>query len=128
MKYLMTLMMAAFLMASATAQETKGEMTQLKTRAEVITKQMTQQLGLNAEQAQAVQVINVKYADKALGIASAKATEEKAGDPETLKEMNAALKDVLTPEQYEQWIKSHVGGTTNTTPDGRKINAVQEVK
>ena len=124
----MTLMMAAFLMATATAQETKGEMTQLKSRAEVMTKQMTQQLGLTAEQAREVQTINVKYGDKALGIASAKATDEKPGDPEALKEMNAALKDVLTPEQYEQWMKAQVGGTTTTTPDGRKINAVQEVK
>lgn len=45
----------------------------------------------------------MKYAEKALGRASAKANlETRSGDPEAMVEMNGALKEVLTPDQYEQ--------------------------
>ncbi len=129
MKYLMTAMLAVLLVASATAQETKGKTTQVKSRAELITDRMTQELGLDAEQAKDVQEINAKYAEAALGRSSAKANEEsRSGDPVAMQEMNDALKGVLTSSQYEQWMKAQVGGRTTTTPDGRKINAVQEVK
>lgn len=128
MKYVMTLMMAALLMTTATAQEKKGEMTEAKSAAEMLTERMTTELGLDAAQAKEVQAINVKYAEKALGRASAKANlETRSGDPEAMVEMNGALKEVLTPDQYEQWIKAQEG-KKNTTPDGRKINSVQEVE
>lgn len=129
MKYLMTVMMAVLLVASASAQETKGETTQVKSRAELMTDQMTQKLGLDVEQAQKVQEINANYAEAAFGHSSAKANEDgKSGDPVAMQKMNDALKAVLTPSQYEQWMKAEVGGSNAKTPDGRTINPVQEVK
>ena len=128
MKYLMTLMMTVLMVATATAQEKKGAMTDLKSRAEVMTKQMTQQLGLDAEQARKVQGINVKYAEKITPLPSEKATAEAPMDKATAtNELNEDLKAVLTPEQYEQWLKVQAGISTKT-PDGHKINAVQEVE
>lgn len=128
MKYLMTLMMAVLLVATATAQEKKGETTGSKSRAELRTQQMTQELGLDAAQAREVQSINVKYAEKITSQPSAIATDEAAVDKATaVKEFNEELKEVLTPEQYEKWMGLQTSGKS-TTPDGRKINAVQQVE
>ena len=128
MKYLMTLMMAVLLVVTATAQEKKGAMTELNSRAELMTKQMTQQLGLDAEQSRKVQTINVKYTQKTTPLTAENVTDAAPIDKATaMNELNEDLKEVLTPEQYEQWMKVQADSKT-TTPDGRKINAVQEVE
>lgn len=127
MKYLLTLMMAILMVANANAQEKKGQTTEMKSRAEMLTESMTKELGLNSDQAVKVKAINQEYAEKAMGRASAKATEEVAPDAGALSDMNKALKKVLTPEQYEQWIKAQTRGN-GTSPDGLKINEVDPVE
>ena len=128
MKYLMTLMMASLLVASATAQENAGQTPQDKSRSEMMTERLTKELSLNAEQVTQVEAITAKYEKKAAGRPSAKATQDVAPDREgAMTEMNEALKGVLTAKQFEQWTKMQKGGN-GTDPEGRKINEVKQVE
>ncbi len=128
MKYLMTLMMASLLVASATAQENAGQTPQDKSRSEMMTERLTKELSLNAEQVTKVEAITSKYEKKAAGRPSAMATHDVAPDREgAMTEMNEALKTVLTAKQFEQWTKMQKGGN-GTDAEGRKINEVKQVQ
>ena len=128
MKYLMTLMMSALLVATATAQNKMGGTTPLQSRSEMMAERMTKELGLNADQAAKVKTITMKYDEKATGKPSAKATDEVAPDRAgALTEMSESLKNVLTPVQYEQWQKIQ-SGAYSTDPGGRTINEVKKAE
>lgn len=69
-------------------------------RAERLTKMMTRQLNLNAEQVEPVKAINLKYAEL---------NEKSKGNRKEMKAnveaKNKELKAVLTPEQYDNYLK-----------------------
>lgn len=128
MKYLMSLMMAALMVATANAQEKSGGTNELKSRSEMMAERMVNELGLNADQATKVQAITKKYDEKATGRPSAIATEDIAPDGAgALAEMSASLKNVLTPAQYEQWQRVQ-SGAASTDPRGRTINEVKKTE
>ena len=91
--------------ASAQRPERNSKMTP-EERASKQTEMMTKQLDLTAEQQAKVMEINLKYSQQ-MANQVAQAKEEMAADRDNMKSQMAAkdteIKQVLTPEQYQQW-------------------------
>ncbi|MCU0345727.1 MAG: DUF4890 domain-containing protein [Saprospiraceae bacterium] len=102
---LFILLFAAFL-TSAQAQKRDGHDFDPAEHAEHQTERMTEDLGLNADQAAKVKDINLKYAEKAKTQHESKAadkTKNKSEREALRNEHDAELKKVLTKEQAAKW-------------------------
>ena len=104
-KYMMIAVFAA-LTVGANAQDKQPKTAQERAKSQ--TERLTKELGLNAEQAAKAEAINLRYAEKA----EATRKEQKAEREVRKKEgqamrdaHRAEMKDVLTAEQYDTWIK-----------------------
>ena len=127
MKWILTAALAMALTAGTYAQ-TKGEGLDAAKYARELTDRMTQELNLTPEQAEKVGEINTRYMEKALTNrekrAEAGQSLDKVGE---LAEMNKALEQALTEEQYRKWQQLQTAAGTRTK-EGQEIKSVKTVQ
>jgi len=128
MKFMLTMALSALMAGSAFAQSTKGVEADHTTRASQLTERMTKELSLTPEQAKQVEAINLKYSGQANARITEKSSMAPTTDHATIREaMNSELKEVLTPDQYDQWLKAQTAQPQKAA-DGREIKNVNVVE
>ncbi|MBZ0205473.1 MAG: DUF4890 domain-containing protein [Flavobacteriales bacterium] len=128
MKFMLTMALSALMAGSAFAQSTKGVHADPASRASQLTERMAKELSLTPEQAKQVEVINLKYSEQANARATEKSSMDPATDHATIRNsMNSELKEVLTPDQYDQWLKAQ-SAQPKKAADGREIKNVNVVE
>lgn len=103
MSRIFTLVFAVALIGAAYGQEKATERIDFTTKAQQLTERMTEQLGLTAEQAAQVEIVNTMFMRKMMP-----APGESAG-PEArelaMKERDKELNGILTEDQFKHWTK-----------------------
>lgn len=104
-KLLIGVTLLVFGMGVAQAQE--GQRKTPQERAEMRTEHMTKELGLNAEQAEKVKAINMRYAEKNEAMRAEHKAKAEANRGKGAEQHDARMeeyKQVLTPEQYDKMV------------------------